>query len=350
MAKILYTVCGIGLGHASRSSAIIKELRKKHQVFIASYGAAYEQMKKLSEHSTQLEWFRLVFDDAVFSRRKTLLYNIHLAPYYGAKNFFRLMRMVKRFKPDIVVSDFDFNGLYVGEFFRLPVITISNMHLMDYVPIKLTRNELIDYVFTETPILKAFAATDYFIIPSFIKPRVKAKKAKFFYPVVREEVARLKPKDRGFILVYSSPDHLKKLIPLFQQLKNEKFVVYGMDMEARDRNIIYKKDSAKSILRYLKDCSAIISHGGISLLSEAVILKKPTYTFSSKNFFERYYNGAVLEKLGLGMVRETPDIESLGEFLSKLPKYKKALKRSKIKCETKEVVAYIDKLIRKHET
>src|SRR3989344_1202849 len=118
MAKILYTVCGVGLGHASRSAAIISKLLKKHDVLITSYGKAYDFLKQ-------------------------------------------------EFKPDIIVTDFDVNGLYIAKLFNLPVVTISNMHILNYLPVEMKPKEKIEYLLTEKPMLDAFSPTDYLFVASF---------------------------------------------------------------------------------------------------------------------------------------------------------------------------------------
>ena len=46
MARVLFTVCGIGMGHAARSSVIIKELMKEHEVLVVSYGDGYNFLKE----------------------------------------------------------------------------------------------------------------------------------------------------------------------------------------------------------------------------------------------------------------------------------------------------------------
>ncbi|MFH1916281.1 MAG: glycosyltransferase family protein [Nanoarchaeota archaeon] len=40
MARIWYTVCSEGFGHATRSEAVIKKLLKNHDVTITAYGKA----------------------------------------------------------------------------------------------------------------------------------------------------------------------------------------------------------------------------------------------------------------------------------------------------------------------
>ena len=57
MVRILFFVCGVGLGHAGRSQVIIKELMKKHKVRVVSYGDGYNFLQKDFPQMDKLDWF-----------------------------------------------------------------------------------------------------------------------------------------------------------------------------------------------------------------------------------------------------------------------------------------------------
>jgi len=44
--RILYGVSGEGMGHSTRSAAIIDVIRKEHKIKIVSSGKPYEYLKK----------------------------------------------------------------------------------------------------------------------------------------------------------------------------------------------------------------------------------------------------------------------------------------------------------------
>src|SRR3989344_5278460 len=98
MAKILYTVCGVGLGHASRSAAIISKLLKRHDVLITSYGKAYDFLKQEFKSAREMRWFELVFKKERLSKSSTIFHNLPLLPYIAASNLMRAVRIVHQFK------------------------------------------------------------------------------------------------------------------------------------------------------------------------------------------------------------------------------------------------------------
>ena len=61
MAKILFTICGIGRGHATRSSVIIDALMKNHEILIVSYDDAYEFLKK-KYRIERITWFKMLYE------------------------------------------------------------------------------------------------------------------------------------------------------------------------------------------------------------------------------------------------------------------------------------------------
>ncbi len=318
---------------------------KKHSVMLASYGEGYEFLKKHFGQSHKLKWFELNFDGGSYDKKTTYLKNIPRAPYIIASNLFTLGKIVKEFKPDLIVSDFDVNGVYVGEFFGVPVVTLSNMHLLNFIEPPLEFNEKLKYYLTEKPVLKAFLGSDYFFISSIFKPSVWKENTFFFNPVVRREFAFPSPEKNGHTLVYLAPDSVHSILPALKSLKEKEFIVYGNNEAKAEGNVRLKEFSSREFCRDLKQAESVICHGGISIISEATVLKKPMCVFSPKNFFERYFNGFLVQKLGFGELHETVSKSSLQGFFSSQRVYSENLESAGIRPANREVVEKIGELI-----
>ena len=62
MARILYGLCNVGMGHAIRSKVIVSELIKKHDVKIVASGFTYSYLKKhFGSRVINIEGFELAF-------------------------------------------------------------------------------------------------------------------------------------------------------------------------------------------------------------------------------------------------------------------------------------------------
>lgn len=299
----------------------------------------------------ELKWFELKFTKETYHVGKTILYNIPQIPLVAGENVPKLISMLRAFKPQAIVSDFDINGLYLGELFRVPVILISNMHLMEYYPLSLEFKDKVRYYLTEKPVLNAYRGARHYIISSIVKPPVKQKHASFFYPLVRKEffdVQGIPAHDSEFVLVYMDPKPLQEMQPLLALFPNTKFKVYGGSPYMNASNVEYCSFDQTRFAEDVKNCAGIISHGGISLLSEAMICKKPLCTFTTKHFFERYYNGMLVKMLGYGEVCDEINLSNVSHFLENLPAYQEKLKHSPIEPENDKAVKKIEQLLETH--
>jgi uncharacterized protein (TIGR00661 family) len=347
MSRVLFTVCGVRHGHAARSSLIIEELMKEHKVMVVSSDEGYRFLKKRFHGSQKLKWFKLVFNGAEFDATKTFLNGIVRLPYIASNNFYHLIKIGLKFKPEIIVSDFDVNGLYAGRLFRVPSILISNMHLIDFMDFDFELKEKIRFYLTQKAVLDLFLGFKYLLVSSFVKLQRKKKNVFFFEPIVRKEILKAKPSIEDFSLVYGSKNTLSNLIPELKKQENERFVVYWEGPEKSTGNIQFKHFNEKGIVEDLSNCKAVFSHGGISLLSEAVILKKPCYVFSSKKFFERYFNGYLIERLGFGSIQVSPSQENIKSFFNNLPVFQKNFKKKNIQPGNQKMIKKIKELIEK---
>ncbi len=350
MARVLFTVCGINLGHATRSSVLIRGLLKKHSVFIASYGAGYEYLSKefkqeMADNGTRLKWFEFAFKGSQYLKAKTFFQNLPLLPRVAATNFMRMVQLVRDFKPDLIISDFDVNGLYVGHLFGIPVVTISNMHLMNYIKPHLKFNQVLEYYLTEKPVLNAFIASKYFLIPTLLKPESTEKNVFFFHPIVRERYLHEKPTQGRHLLVYGSDEQIAPLLRLLPQFPGHRFIVYGQNASRTEGNVQFKVFSNEGFARDLLGARAVLCHGGTSILYEVAVLHKPVCVFTKPDFFERYFNGLLAQGLGFGELFEHATKENLGTFLRNLAYYQQALDSADIQPDNKAVLKKLQEII-----
>ncbi|MBI4044450.1 MAG: hypothetical protein HY392_01955 [Candidatus Diapherotrites archaeon] len=356
MARILFTVCGVGLGHCMRSMPLIDYLQKEgHEIVLSSYGESQKFLKKKFSKVGSLKWFDLLFDKDQYRRTKTILYNLPNAPRVIASNFLNLLGLVREFRPDVIVSDFDFNSSLVGFMQNIPVILLSNMHMMEYNPIEMSVKDKIDYAVKERPIIHGFPRIDALFVLGFVRPRSMPKKARFFFQPVRKEVLEKKPLKKGFFLVYLSDGQSESLLAALKRFRDKKFVAIGAKPKHNvPPNFRFKQLDQESFAKDLAECNGVISHGGISLMCESLYLGKPVYTFTSKSFFERYYNGKLVEENGMGLLEEEPSFEGLGRFFSRLSEFEEKIEKNGFvpggEALKKELSLSINELAKKHAT
>ena len=352
MARILYAVCGVGLGHAGRSKTIINELKKKHTVKIVSHEEGLELLKKNFNDIESIEWFRFVFKENKVDKYRTIIENTPKALKVFSNNFRKLGKIIREFRPDIIISDFEFNALHIGRMFNIPVILISNMHVMQYHKVELSVIDKASVMLFEENMLRAFSGAEYYFILTLLDVKDPSRKNfLFFPPIVRSEFINVKIEDNDYFLVYIDKQHLPNFISIAKgNFPEKKFIIYGLGKNSTDRNITFRDFSDGKWIEDIKGCKAVMCHGGMSTISEAVILRKPIYIVPTPGWFERYHNASIVEKLDFGIMEEKPSEEGMKKFFANLETYKKSLLKSGINPSNKEFIGKLEEAISKLTT
>lgn len=322
---VFYSVCGEGMGHAIRSAVIIKHLKKKYDVFVFSSNRAYKYLNEKFDQVYEIGGFNTVYENNKVNDTKTFIQAMKTNPINLKEGYNVLYKKSRKFKPNIIVSDFENYASILSKIINVPLISLDNIHMItqtkiDY-PIKYQKDML-----KAKGVIKAYILRPkVHILTSFFYPKIRPKKNAVIYPpVLREEIFKLKSETKNHILVYQTS---KESIKLVEKLKNinEEFIVYGFNKEKQDSNLSYKKFNEDVFFKDLATAKAVICNGGFTLISEAIYLKKPIYSIPAIGNFEQILNGYYVKKLGYGEYHEKIDNFKLTKFLNRLPKYQNKL-------------------------
>ena len=99
MSKILYGLCGVGIGHAVRGKVIIEELRKNNEVMVICSSKPYEYLKQYFGNVHKIEGFELVFRNNSIADYLTLFKNLKKI---NKLNFESIYELLDKFNPDLV--------------------------------------------------------------------------------------------------------------------------------------------------------------------------------------------------------------------------------------------------------
>jgi len=328
MAKIWYSVFGEGYGHATRSEPIIEELRKKHSLLITGFNKSYIHLKKRFPklvHKIEGEGF--VYNNNEVNIQGTVIEFMKSFPEKSRKNIFHVFNLIKKFNPDLIISDFEPASHYFAYFLGIPIISIDNMSVIAKCKIEVKEEDTIDYLSALSVINLFNPTSNYHLILAIKEFETKEKNVFLFPPVLRKEILDARVSKENFILVYqTSKTNFTQLIEEFKKIK-EKFVVYGANKLGKDKNVLFKEFSEKGFIEDLSSCKAIIMTGGFSTISEALYLKKPMLIIPAKNQFEQKFNGQTIEEMKTGECRESIDKKNIESFISKISYYRKNLEK-----------------------
>ena len=328
MAKILYGIAGEGMGHAVRSKVIIEHLLKKHNLIIVSSRKPYEFLSRHFDNVYDIHGLHLSYKNNKVQSLKTFFQNAYKLPKGSYYTFKKLMRVIKNFKPDVVISDFEPFTSLISNFFNVSLISVNNNHMMANCKLKIPKRYYKDYLAAKLVIKSFITRADYYLIHTFFYPKIKKKNTFLFPPILRDEILEAKVKNKEHILVYQTSKTNKKLKKILKNI-NQKFIIYGFDIDKEEENLIFKKFSEKEFIKDLTACKALITNGGFCSITESVHLGKPVLSVPIKKHFEQILNAIFVDKLGYGEFHRKLKVDKIKDFISNIDIYKENLKKYK---------------------
>jgi uncharacterized protein (TIGR00661 family) len=324
--RIIYAACGEGMGHAIRTSVILDHLKDKNELMVFASERAYDFLSQKFEDVYKLYGFNTVYENNAVNDKKTFINAMKYLPRDVKDNISLLYGIANKFKPDLIISDFEFYSNILSKIIRVPMISIDNMHVITQCKIDVPKKFSRDKLKAEGVVRSFIQRPQKYIITSYFYPEIKnTEKVSIFPPILRKEILELKPQMGDNVLVYQTSSSNLELITLLKNL-DENFIVYGFDKEKVEANVTFRKFNEDQFFEDLGNCKAVIANGGFTLLSESIYLKKPVLSVPVKGQFEQILNAIYLERLGYGEFHEKLNVEVVENFLKNLTKYDEALK------------------------
>ncbi len=327
---VFYCICGEGMGHAIRSGVILDRIKEKYDVHIFSSDRAYEYLNSKFDNVHEIGGFNTLYINNKVNDFKTLANALKRNPTNMKIGYEHLYKLARSLRPDVIVTDFEIYASMVSKLLNIPMISLDNIHMITQAKIHYPPNKRIEMLKAKG-VIKAYVVKPKFhILTSFFYPPVRAKKHAVIYPpVIREDILKLEPTNGDHIVVYQTSKESVKLVRKLKSLKNEKFIVYGFNVNKTDGNLTYKEFNEDVFYDDLASAKAVICNGGFTFISEAISLKKPIYSVPAIGNFEQALNGYYVERLGFGEYHEIMSAARVKSFLNKLPKYQKNLSKVK---------------------
>lgn len=353
MARILYAVNGEGMGHAVRSKVVIENLIKKnHDVVVIAGDRAFNFLSKHFKNVYNIECYNIVYKDNAVQNIDTTIATFKKFPSALKKNLKNLLVLMITFEPEIVITDFEPFSNFVSKLFKIPVLSIDNMSIIKKAKIHVPTFDFHSFL-TARVAMKTFMRinANKYIITTFFYPDLKNPKDTVLVPpILRPEILRTKPKKGEHILVYQTSATNKKLLSVMKRIK-EKFIVYGFNINKKDKNLVFRKFSEKGFIDDMAASKAIIINGGFTVLGEALYLHKPILSIPVGRQFEQILNAYYVKKLGYGEYCKSINGECIRGFIKNIETYQKNIEEYKQdgnKILFREVDRSIKELVKKH--
>lgn len=324
MARILYGVSGEGSGHATRSKEILCRLVKKHRVKVLAYGKSYDFLKD-SFNVQKIYGLHLYYRDGTVDYLKTVLTNLRRLPHEFGDTRHAVHKLVREFKPELVISDFEPVSGLVARRHQLPLISLDNQHIFTNCAVKYPKRFAREAFVNRLVIAAYLPRISETLITCFYHPELLKKNTYLFPPIIREKILKQKPSKGRHVLVYQTASGDDSIVRILKASGLE-FVFYGCNKDLRDGRVLYKKFSEDGFIKDLASCRFVIANGGLSLLSEALHLGKPVLSIPIAGQFEQIANAYYLDKLGYGKYCRKLTPAGIKNFAGKLGVFTRNLK------------------------
>jgi uncharacterized protein (TIGR00661 family) len=365
MARIAYAIMGEGGGHASRNSVIISKLAEQgHAIDVFTSFRSYDELSVRFKNSKnvrvhKIQGLRYIYnpDKGKVSLRRTLSHNFLTVIKYP-RTAYLLRKKAKKGNYDLFIYDLDFLFSIANVPFakknKIPTIMISHFAGFQFGKFK-TGKRIQKKIRTLKLLLNLFnPRADLMLLNAFYSPDIiKNPRVKFVGPLLKQEVYKHRPTDKGFVLVYINQPLEKMLYPKLSMIKDYKFIVYTRKPELfSPKPHIKLKKFSPGFVSDLASCTCIIGPAGIELPSEAAYYEKPMLAIPLKNQVEQSVNGFYIEKLGIGksIWFDKLSVSNILSFLKHQKEYKKSIrkfKKKKFKIGTDEVMKEINAALKK---
>jgi uncharacterized protein (TIGR00661 family) len=341
MARIYFSMSGEGRGHATRVRAMVDRLLERgHRIGLFAPGDAYELLAPVYAHDKRVRVRRLPGLhfyyapnrklDYLRTGREALGYLLRLPSLVR-----RLERVLRREKPDLVVTDFEGSLPRAAKRAGIPFLSINHQHF-------LVVNDL-----SELPApLRRHTLYMGWIVRLFYWGQAETVVSQFYFPPVkkswqgrvvqagvllRPELESATPTNEGFVVAYLRKFGSANIMAALR-LCGRRVKLYGLGERPASDNIEYCAIDDRQFIRDLAACEALVCTAGNQLVGEALYLGKPVFGLPEANNAEQYINAWYLKQSGCGRWAELEEVtpDDVRAFLDDLEPYRARIDRDRM--------------------
>lgn len=330
--RILYGVVGEGMGHAIRSKVILDHLVRHHDVHVMVSNRAYDFLQRHFDGVHRIWGLTMAYQDNEVQKRLTALENLAGALTGLPENVAAYFDLMREFRPDVVISDFESWTYLFAKAHGLPVIDIDNMQVINrcvHAP-ELIRGHEAEFLLAKAIVKAKLPFAAHYVVSTFFGPPVRKERTTLVPPILRPQIleARAKVRRGDHLLVYQTSDTNTGLAGLLEATGLE-CRIYGLrrgiTSEVVEGRLRYRPFSEAGFIDDLATSMGVVASGGFTLMGEAVYLRKPMLAVPLVGQFEQVLNALYLERLGYGRFAPELTPQALEAFVAAIPACEKAL-------------------------
>jgi len=312
--KILFLVCGEGLGHASRSLHLGHYMQQQgHEIHFAGYGKSYDFMKQhrcSHLHYTPRE-VCLEGENGFFSLKKTLWCSKWIV-FDMIHSVLSIRSLIREHRFDCVVCDTMYGGVIAARLQNVPVVFITNQNHFNGP----NHSTNIVWRILNFSIQRYIRLADRVIIPDYPAPDTvseynilvpKGEEGRYIFtgPFYEFDPSRyVYEKSTIFASFGGEPYKLPMYLMLKTIADKRKDLLFdvfytGADLPESSDNFL-SHGYVPNIYEHLARARIAIMHGGLTTLHEALLFEKPVLIIMDPSHPEQQNNAKKIEDIGAG--------------------------------------------------
>lgn len=325
MARILYGVMGDARGHVTRALTVAQEMSGHEFLFLGGgrvhdlkdQGFAVEDVPVPGTYYKNNEVdFAATLANAlrVFATRSAVIR--------------RVGDIIDSFDPDLILTDYEYFTPRAARKKGRIVISLDHQHILTHCSFQAPPEESCGRVLTRLAVKSLYSHADLFLIISFFSlPPINPQTTYVLPAIIRNAVREFTPTDGEDVVVYQTSATFSKLIPILEQMKH-RILIYGLGALSSRKNLVFKPFSTHDFIVDLASCRYAIVNGGHNVISEALFLGKPVFSFPIRQAYEQFINAYFLSQSGYGDYSiGPPSGTALQSFESRLDSFRENIKR-----------------------
>jgi len=328
MARIVYAASGEGYGHAVRVHSVgACLLARGHDVRFFSCHKTQVYLRPLfGDRVHEVFGLSLTYREGTAKPVSTVFHNLRRAWADLGSTLGRLLRLLRSFKPDLVITDFEpFTAMWARRF-GIPYISLDNQHLLTHCHVDRPAGFLRDVINAYLTIRFYNCGAQRYLIPTFIRAAIRFHPATLLDPILRPTVYNKSIGRGDFLLAYKGAEGENEAMRrVLEAYRRKPIRAYGFEVSGRRGGVTYKATTTEGFLDDLAECAGVIMSAGHSLASECLHLEKPMLLVPITRQFEQTVNAHYLEKMGAGRRVDRLSISAIDEFIDQLETYRSAI-------------------------
>ena len=314
--RLLFGVHGYGRGHAARAQAVLPRLAQLYEILVLAGDDAYDQLRG-TYPVRRIPVLRYHHDRR--GRRSALLTAKRNIPamldlLMGGAIFQMVRDEIRRFAPDVVLSDSEPWTHHAARDLGIPRISFDHYGIMVHCRPEMSRRERFVGWMESLLYRRLVCNPERIIVSAFYDAPPQRAGVHVVGPILREPVRQRQPSTGEYLLAYFSNASVNYTPRIEQALKSLPCPVkiYGTGRCDVDGNIEFCPAGDLPFVRDLAECRAVFSTAGNQLISEAIHFGKPVLVMPEDSL-EQQLNARIVHAWRIGM--RTTKVEVSAELL-----------------------------------